>query len=527
MTGAAVFLRTFLRRDRWHLLWWGLGVTLLFYSQAVSVKGLYTTQAEFDRAADAMESNPAFLAMAGPARALNTVGGQVMWQSAAFGCVLVGLMAMFLIGRHTRAEEESGREELVRAAPVGRFATVGAAVGTVLLAQVLVGALVALSLISYDLAAADSIAVGLGLTLCGWFFTGTALVAAQLTSSTRSMYGVAGAVIAVTYALRAVGDVGNPVFSWLSPIGWYQAMHPYSGVRWWPALLLVAATAAALSAAYAVFVRRDIGSGILAARPGPPRASAGLTAGPGDGLGLAWRLQRGSVLGWTAGLFLGGLAYGSIGDGPADIIGDSEVARDMFGGSGADLVDGFYGTAILMLAVIAGGFAISSALRPRGEEDATHAEVLLATALSRRGWLLGHTIVTVAGTIAVLVAGGLGLGLGYALVTGDAGALTRLSVPLLAYVAPVLVLSGLARLLYGFAPRVASLAWLLLGFAAVVMLFGEVFRMPAWVQDVSPFQNLARVPAEDFRILPVLVLLALAAALSAAAQFGLSRRDMK
>ncbi len=527
MTGAAVFLRTFLRRDRWHLLWWGLGITVLYYSQAVSVKGLYATQAEFDRAAEAMEGNAAFLAMAGPARALNTVGGQVVWQSAAFGCVLVGLMSMFLVGRHTRAEEESGREELVRAAPVGRFATVTAAVVTVLVAQVVVGALVAGSLISYDLAVPDSIATGLGLTLCGWFFTGTALIAAQLTASTRSMYGVAGSAIAAAYALRAVGDVGNPVFSWLSPIGWYQAMHPFSGVRWWPALLLVVAALAALAAAYAVFLRRDLGSGVLAARPGPARASAGLTRGLGTGVGLAWRLQRGSVVGWTAGLFLGGLAYGSIGDAPGDIIGDSQVALDMFGGSAADIVDGFYGTAILMLAVIGSGFAISSALRPRGEEDGTHAEVLLSTALSRRGWLLGHTLVTIGGTVLVLAGGGLGLGLGYALVTGDANAVVRLGLPVLAYAAPVLVLSGLTRLLYGVAPRVATAAWLLLGYVAVVMLFGEVFQLPGWVQDVSPFRHLAMVPSDDFRLLPVLVLLALAAALSAAAQFGLSRRDIK
>ena len=34
--------------------------------------GLYATQAEFDRAAASMEGNAAFIAMAGPARALNT-----------------------------------------------------------------------------------------------------------------------------------------------------------------------------------------------------------------------------------------------------------------------------------------------------------------------------------------------------------------------------------------------------------------------------------------------------------------------
>ena len=45
-------------------------------------------------------------------RALNTIGGQVTWQATAFGAIVAGLMSMFLVGRHTRAEEESGRDEL-------------------------------------------------------------------------------------------------------------------------------------------------------------------------------------------------------------------------------------------------------------------------------------------------------------------------------------------------------------------------------------------------------------------------------
>ena len=291
MTGAGVILRHFLRRDRWTMLWWGLGAMLLYYTQAVSVDQLYTTQAEFDRAAASMKGNAAFIAMSGPARALNTIGGQVTWQSTAFGAVVAGLMSMFLVGRHTRAEEESGRDELLRASSVGRLAPTAAALVDGLIANVLLGVLVAVSLISYPLAVADSIALGLGLTLCGWVFTGTALLAAQLTSTTRSMYGIAGVFIAVAYALRAIGDVGSPVLSWLSPIGWYQAMHPFSGLRWWPALLLVAAAVASTGAAYAVFVRRDFGTGVFAARPGPDRAGAGLrTAGvwPGGCSAAQW-----------------------------------------------------------------------------------------------------------------------------------------------------------------------------------------------------------------------------------------------
>ncbi len=295
MTGSATLLRAFLRRDRWLYVWWGLGATLLYYSQAVSVKGLYTTQAEFDKAATSMAGNTAFIAMAGPARALNTIGGQVMWQASAFGAVVAGLMSMFLVGRHTRAEEESGRDELVRAAAVSRHAPLTAALADALLANLVLGTLVAVSLVSFPLPAADSIAVGVGLTLCGWVFSATALVAAQLTSSTRSMYGVAGSVIAVAYALRAIGDVGNPALSWLSPIGWYQGMHPYSGLRWWPALLLLTLAVAAAVTAYLLFGVRDFGTGLWAARPGPDRADAVLSSP----LGFAWRLQRGSVIGWA------------------------------------------------------------------------------------------------------------------------------------------------------------------------------------------------------------------------------------
>ena len=522
LTGTSLLLRTFVWRDKWLYLWWTIGVTILYWSQAVSIDGLYQTQADFEKAAASMEGNAAFIAMTGPARALDTIGGQVAWQSTAFGAICAGLMSMFIIGRHTRAEEESGRDELVRAAAIGRQAPMTAAVIDAMLANVALGVFVALSLATYPLETADSIALGVGLTLTGWVFTGTALIAAQLTASTRSMYGIAGAAIGVAYVLRAVGDVGASALSWLSPIGWYQGMHAFSGLRWWPALLLFAGAAVATFTAYAVFQRRDIGSGVLAARPGPDRAGPGLR-GP---FGLAWHLQRASVIGWAAGLFLMGLAYGSIGDDVGDLVGDSETTQEVFLQGATDLVEGFYATALLMLALIACGFAISSALRPRGEEEAGRVETLLATALRRRDWLLGHVAVTVLGVVAVLALAGLGLGLGYALVTGDGDAVGRYLLPLLSYVAPVLVLSGVARLLVGVNPRLGVLAWLPLGLAFVVMFFGDLLSLPQWLQDLSPFEHLALVPAEDFAWAPFLAIALLAVAVSIAGQVAFARRDV-
>jgi ABC-2 type transport system permease protein len=523
MTGAIIFLGAFLRRDRWHYLWWTLGATLLYYSQAVSVKGLYTTQAEFDQAAASMQGNTAFIAMAGPARALNTIGGQVMWQASAFGAVVVGLMSMFLVGRHTRAEEESGRDELVRAAAVSRHASLTAALTNALLANVVVGGLVTASLVSFPLDASDSVAVGVGLTLCGWVFTGTALVAAQLTSSTRSMYGVSGAVIAVAYALRAIGDVGDPVLSWLSPIGWYQGMHPYSGLRWWPALLLLALAAAATGTAYALFGRRDFGSGVWAARPGPDRAEPGLTTA----LGFAWWLQRASIVGWTGGIALLGLAYGSIGNDVGTLIGDSSTSQDVFVRGGGSLVDGFYAVAIAVIALVAAGFTVSSALRPRTEEDDGRVEVLLATGLSRGRWLLAQVVITGVGTLLVLVGGGLGLGIGFAMVTGDGGRIGPFLLDTVTYVAPSLVLAGLTGLLYGVLPRWAYLSWAGLGLGVVMVFFGPLLHLPGWLQGLSPYHHLALVPAEPFRWLPFVALLVVAGVLGGASHIGFARRDLR
>ncbi|CAN5389320.1 ABC transporter membrane-spanning protein [soil metagenome] len=518
--GYGVLLRANLRRDALQVLAWVLGVTLLYWSQAISIDGLYTSQAQLDDAAASMGGNAAFVAMAGPARALDTVGGQVVWQAAAIGAVLVGLMSMFLVGRHTRVEEEQGREELLRSAPVGRFAPVSAAATVAVLANLVVGLGVAASLVGYGLSPADSWATGLGLTLTGWVFTGTALVAVQLSASARSAYGVAGSVIGVSYALRAVGDVTGSGLSWLTPIGWYQALHPFSGLRWWPAMLLVVAAGCTGALACALLVRRDVGSGLLAARPGPARGALG------SGFALTWRLQRPSVIGWSTGLLLTGLAYGSIGDSVADLVGDSQTSRDLFAVSGADLVDGFYATSALMLALLATGFAISSSLRLRSEEDDGRAELLLTAGLSRRGWYLAHAAVTAAGSVLVLVAGGIGIGAGYGLATGGWGRVLRLSLPTLSYLPSVLVCVGLALLLTGLLPRWARAAWALLGWAAVVLLLGRTLHLPGWLQGLSPFDHPAAVPAEAFAAAPVVVLALLATALGVAAWLTLSRRDI-
>lgn len=523
MIATGTFLRSFLKRDRWLVFWFLLGTPTLYWSQAYGVDGLYRNQAEFDRAAAAMADNAAFIAMVGPARALNTTGGQVAWQATAFGAIVVGLMAMFIVGRHTRAEEESGREELLRSGVVSRRAPMTAAFLTAVIASAIVSAGVTVSLLVYGLPAAGGWALGVGVFGFGVAFAGLALLAAQVTTTARAAYGLTGAVIGVSYGVRAIGDVSGGGLSWLSPIGWYQAMHAYSGERWWPVLLLLLLGVLAVGAAYAVFERRDLGAGVLATRQGPDRAPGSLLSG----LGLAWRLQRSSVLWWSFGMFVGGYAYGSMGDDVTTMMGDSKASMDIFAaGGGPDLLDSFYAVATLMLVLIAAGFTVSSALRPHSEEQAGRVEALLATGLSRTRWYAGQALVTVLGSVAVLLASGIGIGVGYAVVTGDGSAVLRLTGATFSQIAGLFVLGALARLLNAITPRWAMLAWLGVVYCYVILLLGELLDFPRWVIDLSPFSHLAAVPAVPMSWTPFVIVLALAVAMNLGGLVAFRRRDV-
>ncbi|MGH8827441.1 MAG: ABC transporter permease [Jiangellaceae bacterium] len=523
LTGTRTLVRFFLRRDRLMIPVWVIGSVLLYVSQAASVEGLYPTQAEFDAAAAAMESNAAFIAMAGPARVLNTVGGQVAWQASAFGAIVAGLMSMFLIGRHTRAEEESGRDELIRSGVVGRHAPLTAALIVTTGANVLLGAAITASLVGYDLPVAGSVSLGAAAAAAGLVFMGVAALAAQITESARVVYGVTGAVIGISYVLRGVGDIGNGVLSWLSPIGWGQAMRAYADEIWWPLLISLGVAIVLVIGAVQLLDRRDAGAGLIQPKPGPERAGKRLS----NEFGLAWTLQRGTLIGWAGGLFLAGLAYGSIGTNVDDIIGSTPGARESMAQAGGDLVDSFYSTTAMVIALIACGFAISATLRLRSEEAAGRVEPLLATRLSRWRWVASHLVIALGGTALIVGLGGLGTGIAYGITSSDASQVGRLFAASLVHIPAVWVLSAVAVAIFGLIPRLAFAAWAAMAFCVVVSMFGALLNLPQWVMNLSPFSHTPLLPSEAMALGPVLAVTLAAAGLIALGFVGFRRRDIQ
>lgn len=519
--GTAGLARAELRLDRVRIAVWIGAITLMVLVSAQSVAELFPTQADLDRAA-ATSENPAIIAFQGPPQALDTLGGQVAFQIGAFGLVLVALMALLMTGRMTRGEEEAGRLELLRSLPVGRNAPLLAAAVVSAGMCLVLATLVTISMIALDLPVAGSLNFGLGYAAVGIVFTGITLVTAQVTENQRLANGLAGCVLGASFVLRAVGDMNDGTLSWLSPLGWAQHARPFAGERWWPLLMAVAVGVGL--AAFAMWLQgiRDLGAGLVSPRPGPAQATRRL-AGP---LALDIRLQRGSVLGWTAGIALVALAYGSISAAIEEFVADNPDLADILAQSGGDLIDSYLATAARTTALIASGFAISAVSRLRSEEVAERAEPVLATAVSRTRYWTAFVVVALAGTVIVLVVAGVVLGVSAAIAVDDPSLVLAGTAAMIVYLPAVAILIGVAAFLVGRFPRLTGAAWGVLGLGLVVAMFGPLLDLPEWVQRLSPFQNIALVPAEELSAVPVVALVAVAAALLVGGLAGFRRRDI-
>ena len=523
LTGTGALIALILRRDRIRISIWIGSIVLFVFLSAVGVKSLFPTQASIDAAAAAMQHNAGAIAFNGPAQGLDTLGGQVAFQLGAFGMIVVALMSLFMTGRLTRGDEEAGRLELVRSLPVGIHAPTIAALIVVTAMNLAVGVLSAAALLGEGLPAAGSIVLGASFAIVGVFFTGVALFAAQVTETTRVVYGSAGSLLGLAYLMRIMGDIGDGTVSWFSPIGLAQKSRPFADERWWPFLPLLAVSVVLIAVAFRLAARRDHGAGLIAPRPGRMGAVPSL----GRPLGLAMRLQRGSLLGWGAGVMVTGIAYGWIAPTIDAFVANNKTMAEMLASAGiGNLTDTYFATSFRIMALVASGFAIQSVLRLRSEESAMRAEAVLATAISRWRWAASHLVIALAGSVALLAVAGFSTGVSYALAGGAGSSVPRLLGAAVVYAPAMWLMIGLAVLGFGFAPRLVDVIWAVLAACFVIGLLGEVLRLPDWAQKLSPFERTPALPAATLDLLPLALLVALAAVLVLGGLVAFRRRDI-
>ncbi len=526
LTGTGTLVRFMLRRDRIKLPAWvgGMGLLVIYIGAALpqlapTEADLATTVPLFNQPVGRMFTGPAF-GLDAPTFERFFSAGYVLYLY-----LIAALMNIMLVTRHTRVEEQSGRAELVRANVVGRHSALTAALVVALVTNAVATLVVTGLAVANGFATTGSLIVGVSSGLVGMAFAGVTAVTVQLSEYSRSAAGLAGAVLAVSFVLRALGDmaqVGGSALSWASPLGWGSQTAPYVLDRWWPLLLHVALIVVTVALAFWLQSRRDLGASLVAARPGRPEARPSL----GTPLGLAARLQRGAGLAWglaVVGLgVVDGLFTQAMVESAADL---PDALQEMFGAQ--DMLDGYLAFLAVLTGYATSAYVVYAVQTLRAEEARGRAEAVLATPTSRAAWAGSHLLLVALWAAGIMAASGLLTGLAAAAVTGDAPLLGSTLLAHVNLIPAVLVVLGLSALLYGWAPvLLAPVAWTLVGVMVLVGNFGTLLDLPAWLVDVSPLSHPAQVPVEELTVTPLLVLVALAVAGVALGLLGLRRRQV-
>jgi ABC-2 type transport system permease protein len=245
-------------------------------------------------------------------------------------------------------------------------------------------------------------------------------------------------------------------------------------------------------------------------------------------LALAWRLQRGSLYGWSVAFLLLGFIVGNIASNVDGFV-SSASAKDMVEklGGVTGITDAFLSAEMGMLGLLASAFGIQAALRLRSEETALRAEPLLATGVTRSRWLASHVFIALFGTALLVVIGGLGSGISSGASLGNMGRqVPRMLAAAAVQLPAIWLVTALVVILFGAAPKMVTAAWAMFGAFLLIGQFGPIFNLPRGLMDLSPYGHTPRLPGGDFSATPVIALTAIAAALLAAGFTTFRRRDI-
>lgn len=525
LAGFRPLLKVTARQDLRRIAPWIALITVLSASSIVGFKLIFTTQAQRAALSTTLGSNPVFGLLFGPAGNLYTADGFNAWRALALGGLFASVMGGLIVVRNTRANEDSGQDELVASAVVGRHVRLLVALALAAIASVVLGIVCTLVTFAVGGGFLSSLALSLTFSACGLMGAGLAAVTAQLASEARTATAMLISTVGATYLVRGYIDAsGNAGWAtWLTPFGWTQRVDPAGDRTWWPLLLCLALAVASAGLATVLLARRDFGSGLVPSSPG--RARGGIVTSV---WGFALRIQSGTMTSWTAGFVVLGIVFGFLSGSVAGLFaGNEQLAKLLLaGGASSNVTFEYIRTLLKILAILAAAYGTQLMLRVCEEESAGRAEPVLSGALTRGRHLAAHVVLALAGPALTMVVAGIGIA-SVATVRGTDGVQFW---PVLAQavvtVPSVWLLIGIAVLLVGAAPRLRELAWLGVVGTFALTILGPMFRLWTWVLAISPlwFTPNVLLPGVDW--VGSAVLLAITAVLTGCGFIGYRRRDI-
>ena len=314
--------------------------------------------------------------------------------------------------------------------------------------------------------------------------------------------------------------------SWLSPIGWGQQLHPFTEQNWLVFIPLGVFALAITIAAYICNAIRDVGLGLIPAKRGPSHAPRSLSSP----FGLALRLQRGQLIGWSVGVAVMGIVVGFIAEEFKKLLVDNQQIADILKalGGATDVDNIIIGSMMSLMALAIAGYAIQALARMRSEEIGGQLEPVLATSVGKWRWALGHIGCTFGGIILLAAVLGLSSGVSFVIISGSGWSeLGNIMAAALVHIPAVAVVSAVAISAFGTIPKLATaLAWAFFAICILMGQFGALLELPQWLLNISPFSHTPFVPATNVDVVPLLILGAIAITLSCAGLAAFRRRDI-
>lgn len=499
MSTLAILIRHRLRRDRIQIPVWIVSIAALLLFSALALQDTFGGIDERTLLIRLASANPAIMFIRGAPQGIDAAAVLIFTVLAFLG-VLVGLMNTFLAVRHLRAEEESGRADLVASTPAARTFPALATLLYGLLVNAVLAIAITGSLLLAGQDAAGSIVTGLALAAIGLVFLAVGGVASELMPSARAANGLAVGTVLFTYLLRGIADAFGTVSAdglsvesawpaWLSPIGWAQKTHPFTENTLAPLLLNAATAVLLIAVAMLIMARRDIGASVLATNSGRMTALPTL-AGP---VGLAWRLQWPSIVAWCVGAAAFGVFGGSLGTAVATSdLGKSPIADQLarLSRGGDTLTEAFISVIFTIIGVVAAGCAIQAIVRMRQEEAHVGGELVLATPVARNHWAGAFIAIGSLAIVLVLATGATASVLAAVVVGAPEESVEDSVLAALAQLPAALLFLALVALVWSVVPRLtAGLGWGLLVLSVFLGIFGALVGLPDWTAELSPFSH--------------------------------------
>lgn len=463
----------------------------------------------------------------GEPRAVDTVGGFVVWDAGWFLALVVSVWAVLATTRLARGEEDDGRADVVLSRPVLRRDLLLAQLAAVGGGAVAFGAAASAALLALGLPAGGSLLFGAGLAGAGLTSAATGALAAQLLDVRRRAVAAGIAVVGAGYALRMVAHSADSRAGllWATPAGWPDQLHAFSGDRWWALAPLLVTPAVLTVLAVRERERRDTGGARLAGRDRhEPRLRL-----LGGAASFGWRQSSGVLVAWCVGSALFGVVLGAMLPAVVDLLAEDGEYRQTLEDFGLDVSNPLDSFLAVLAASLALAFALYAAWRVGGlrqEESSGRLEHLLVRPLVRWRWLGSASLLGAAAALLVVLSSGIGIWIGGTVAGADLEVRQALE-PVLATLPLVLLFLGLAVLAFGVVPRLTVALPVTLAVAAYALqLLGQALGLPGAVVDVSPFSWLPLPPEQPFSAPAAAVMLGIGVVAAAAGTWRFSGRDV-